>query len=67
MKGMKKRKAKYTEKPVGKIKIVVDFLPKPKDLVLKKGTTKATILANFFQKQQRFLEDLPGNKEDIPE
>ena len=40
---MKKRKAKYTNKPIGKIKIVDDFLPKPKDLVLKEETTKITI------------------------
>lgn len=40
---MKKRKVKYTEGPIGKIKIVDDFLPKPKDLVLKEETTKVTI------------------------
>lgn len=40
---MKKRR-KYSEKPLGKIKIVEDFLPKPKDLVLKKEkTAKITI------------------------
>ena len=40
---MKKRKAKYANEPIGKIKIVDDFLPKPKDLVLKEETTKITI------------------------
>ena len=40
---MKKRKAKYTKEPIGKIKIVEDFLPKPKDLVLKEETAKITI------------------------
>lgn len=40
---MKKRKVKYTDGPIGKIKIVEDFLPKPKDLVLKEETTKITI------------------------
>lgn len=35
---MKKRKVKYTDEPIGKIKIVDDFLPKPNDLVLKKET-----------------------------
>jgi hypothetical protein len=33
---MKKHKVKY----IGKIKIVDDFLPKPKDLVLKEETKK---------------------------
>ncbi len=40
---MKKRKTKYTDEHIGKIKIVDDFLPKPKDLVLKEETTKITI------------------------
>ncbi len=40
---MKKRKSKYTDQPIGKIKIVDDFLPRPKDLVLKEETTKITI------------------------
>lgn len=40
---MKKHKVKYTGEPIGKIKIVDDFLPKPKDLVLREETTKITI------------------------
>ena len=40
---MKKRKAKYTDEHIGKIKIVDDFLPKPKDLVLKEETAKITL------------------------
>lgn len=40
---MKKHKVKYTNEPLGKIKIVDDFLPRPKDLVLKEETTKITI------------------------
>lgn len=31
---IRKSKVKYTDKPIGKIKIVEDFLPKPKDLEL---------------------------------
>lgn len=37
---MKKHKVKYTKGPIGKIKIVDDFLPKSKDLVFKKETQK---------------------------
>jgi len=53
---MKKPKVKYTEEPIGEIKIVDDFLPKPKDLVLKEETTKITISLskssiNFFKKE----------------
>lgn len=39
----KKRKAKYTDTSIEKIKIVDDFLPHPKDLVLKEETAKVTI------------------------
>lgn len=41
---MKKQKAKYTNKRIGKIKIVDDFLHK--NLVLKEETTKNTIALN---------------------
>lgn len=35
-----KKHRKYKEKSIGRIKIIDDFLPKPKDLVLKKEETK---------------------------
>lgn len=37
---MRKKKPKYTKGPIGEIKIVEDFLLKPKDLVLKEKTVK---------------------------
>jgi hypothetical protein len=40
---MKKHKVKYSNKPIGKVKIIEDFLPNPKDLVAKEETTKITI------------------------
>ena len=40
---MKKHKVKYTDEPIGEVRIVSDFLPKPKDLVLKEETAKITI------------------------
>lgn len=53
---MKKHKNKYTDEPIGKIKIVDDFLPKPKDLVLKQETAKVTLSltkssVDFFKDQ----------------
>lgn len=53
---MKKRKVKYTDEPIRKIKIVADFLPSPKDLVLKEETAKITISLtkssiDFFKKE----------------
>ena len=40
---MKKNKIKYSDESLGKIKIVEDFLPNPKDLVMKEDTTKITL------------------------
>jgi len=39
----KRKKVKYTNEPVGKIKIASDFLPKPADLILKEETVKVTL------------------------
>lgn len=40
---MKKKTAKYTDEPLGKVKIVADFLPRPDDLVTKDETIKITL------------------------
>lgn len=39
---MKRRKVKYSDERMGKIKIVEDFLPKPQDFVLKGEIAKNT-------------------------
>ena len=38
-----KKKIKYSDEEIGKVKIVKDFLPEPKDLVLKDDTVKVTL------------------------
>jgi predicted DNA binding CopG/RHH family protein len=53
---MTKRKVKYTDEPIGKVKIVADFLPKPGELVLKEETVKVTLSLtkdslDFFKKE----------------
>ncbi|MBF0298816.1 MAG: CopG family transcriptional regulator [Oligoflexia bacterium] len=50
-----KKKIKYTNEKIGKIKIVDDFLPPPEKLVTKEETVKITIMLNkkcieFFKK-----------------
>lgn len=56
---MKKKKVKYTEEPIGKIKIVDDFLPKPQDLVLKKEKVEKITLSltkssvDFFKSEAK--------------
>jgi len=34
---------KYTDEPMGKVKVIKDFLPSPEELALKEETVKVTI------------------------
>lgn len=53
------RKVNYTDEPIGKIKKIPDFLPKPHELVFKEETQKVTLsltkdsLAFFKQAAKR--------------
>ena len=38
-----KAKIKYTNEPMGKVKVISDFLPSPEKLALKEETVKVTI------------------------
>ena len=38
-----KKKIKYTNEPMEKVKVVADFLPSPEELVFKEETVKVTI------------------------
>lgn len=51
-----KKKIKYTNEPLGKIKIIKDFLPSPADLSFKDDQVKITISLSkssvtFFKQQ----------------
>ncbi len=53
-----KKKIRYTEEPLGKLKVVDDFLPPPGDLVFKKENVKVTMSlskssVNFFKKEAK--------------
>jgi len=53
-----KQKIKYTDEPMGEVKIVSDFLPSPEELVLKDETVKVTIAlskvsVDFFKKEAK--------------
>jgi predicted DNA binding CopG/RHH family protein len=53
-----KRKIKYTDEPMGDLKVVKDFLPPPDQLVLKEERVKVTISLSkgsveFFKKEAR--------------
>ncbi len=38
-----KKRIKYTDEPMGKVRVVSDFLPSPEELALKDETVKITI------------------------
>jgi predicted DNA binding CopG/RHH family protein len=57
---MKHRKVKYTNEPIGKIKIVKDFLPPPDELVLKEDTIKVTLALS--KSSVDFFKDLAHKK-----
>lgn len=53
-----KGKIKYTDEPLGKLRIVKDFLPKPEELVFKEKNVKVTITLSknsidFFKKEAK--------------
>ena len=53
-----KEKIKYTDEPMGKVKVVSDFLPSPEELALKDETIKVTITlsktsVDFFKKEAK--------------
>jgi predicted DNA binding CopG/RHH family protein len=53
-----KTKTKYNEEPMGKLRIIKDFLPPPDQLVLREDNVKVTIALrkssiDFFKKQAK--------------
>jgi predicted DNA binding CopG/RHH family protein len=53
-----KSKIKYTDEPMGELRVVKDFLPSPDQLVLKEDNVKVTISLskssiNFFKNEAK--------------
>ena len=53
-----KGKIQYTDEPIGRVKVVADFLPSPEELALKDETVKVTISLSktsieFLTKKQK--------------
>ena len=53
-----KEKIKYTDEPMGKVRVISDFLPSPEELALKEETVKVTIALSktsieFFKKEAK--------------
>lgn len=38
-----KNQIKYTDEPIGNVKVIADFLPSPEELALRNQNTKVTI------------------------
>lgn len=53
-----KSKVKYSDEPIGKLRVVDDFLPPPEDLVFKEENVKVTMSlsrasVNFFKNEAK--------------
>ncbi len=51
-------KIKYTDEPLGKVEVVADMLPSPKDLAFREDTVKVTIALSkssveFFKEEAK--------------
>jgi hypothetical protein len=47
-----KSRIKYTDEPMGKLRVMKDFLPPPDKLVLKEENVKVTISLNASEKSE---------------
>jgi predicted DNA binding CopG/RHH family protein len=50
------KEKKYTSEPIGKVKVVKDFLPSPNELVLKEDAIRVTLMLskksiNYFKQE----------------
>lgn len=53
-----RKKITYTDEPIGKVRIVSDFLPSPEELALKDETVRVTIALSkasidFFKREAK--------------
>jgi predicted DNA binding CopG/RHH family protein len=53
-----KRKIKYTDEPLGRLRVIDDFLPSPEELVFKEENIKITMAlskssVDFFKKEAK--------------
>jgi hypothetical protein len=58
MKKATRKRTKYTDEPLGSIRLIDDFLPPPEELAFKEETTKVTIglsksSVEFFKREAK--------------
>lgn len=51
-----KKKIKYSDEKIGKVKIIKDFLPTPEELVFKEDTVKITL--NLSKSSVEYFKEL---------
>ena len=56
-----KKKTKYSDEKIGKVKVVKDFLPKPEHLILKEDTVKVTL--NLSKSSIEFFEEVARRRD----
>ncbi len=55
-----RKKIKYTNESVGKVKVIADFLPSPDELVLKEETVKVTL--SLSKSSVEYFKNLAAKK-----
>ena len=53
-----KKRTRYTDEPLGEVRVVLDFLPPPEELVFREETVKVTMSmskgsVDFFKREAR--------------
>ncbi|MEX0739206.1 MAG: CopG family transcriptional regulator [Pseudohongiella sp.] len=61
-----KSQIKYTDEPIGRVKIVADFLPSPEELAVRNNNTKVTMSLSSesveYFKEAAKKNDMPYQK-----
>lgn len=60
---MSRKRVKYTEGEIGKVRVVKDFLPSPDKLVMREANVKVTL--SLSQRSVDFFKR-EGNKRQVP-
>ena len=65
------KQIRYSEEPIGDVKLVADFLPSPEELALKNEQTKVTISlssesVSFFKKEAKKILEVHFSLSSLP-
>jgi len=60
-----KKKIKYSDEPLGKLRVIDDFLPPPEELVFKEENVKVTMTLSKFRNVFRDCENLDEKRRSL--